>query len=124
GVEVLRERVHERVEGEELQLAMVARPGVRYEPPKRRFGKEDREGVAPRAGGLRLAEDDCVVLLDEVVRCRVSREVGAHQRSELLGAKRVEEGEADQVGQVLGPLAQRRYPQPGRRIEARVEGLP
>jgi hypothetical protein len=44
-----------------------------------------------------------------------------HQRAQPVGAERLEEGEAHQIGDVLGALAQRRHAQHGGRIEPHVQ---
>jgi len=118
---VPRQAEHQRVCRQQLQLAMVARPVVLDQACERFAADEDRERVAPRGLRARPAEDDHAFVLVEVLRGRELRQVRAHQRPQRLGAQRFQEREADQVGKVLTPLAQRRYPQPRGGVQPHVQ---
>src|SRR5207237_7497007 len=96
---------------EELQLAMVSWPMVNREALQGALRQEHRERT--------MAVRDCRRV--QVVRCRGSREPGAHQRQKRSGTQRVRECEPDQVGQVLLSLAQRGDADPGRGVQPRIE---
>ncbi len=116
-----RQAEHQRVGGQQLELAMVAGPVVLDEARQRFPADEHGEGVAPRRLGARPTEQDRVFGLVEVFRRRELCQVRTHQRPQRLGAQRLQEREADQLGQVLTPFAQRGDAQPRGRVETHVQ---
>ncbi len=113
--------IDQRVGREEAQLAVIAGPVVRDQALQRLAADEDREGVAPGGDRARAPEHHDVLGVGEVLGRREPRQVGAGQRPQRLRAQRLEKREADQLGEILAPLAQRRHAQPRGRVEPHVE---